>query len=246
MNKKSLIIIVVVFIGFVLFFLSYKIYFLHKYSTNEFEDSYQRFIDIIENKKEHYVHKVSLSKDQYLTYKNIKIKNIFSDYVLEYDSLYVQTYYLYDGDKKVSQISFSILNPIYESEIVVDNESLSAEDILKNHGLDNILILFDYLYQNKEKKPTVFTSNNEIKENYVIKSLLSNYDVSSHGKVLPKKIIYLVGDYTGYLLAYKLDDNRFLYEVHIFVGDKDYVLSFGNMNITENEILDLIDTLVIE
>ena len=71
MNKKSLIIIVVVFIGFVLFFLSYKIYFLHKYSTNEFEDSYQRFIDIIENKKEHYVHKVSLSKDQYLTYKNI-------------------------------------------------------------------------------------------------------------------------------------------------------------------------------
>lgn len=88
----------------------------------------------------------------------MKVKNVFSNYVLEYDSLHTQTYYLYDRYKKVSQF-FSILNFTYQSEVLVVDISLSEKDILKNHDLDNVLELFAFLYRNKDKNPTIFTSS---------------------------------------------------------------------------------------
>lgn len=76
---------------------------------------------------------------------------------------YIHRHIIYMIGTKKFHNFFSILNFTYQSEVLVVDISLSEKDILKNHDLDNVLELFAFLYRNKDKNPTIFTSSDNKK-----------------------------------------------------------------------------------
>ena len=130
-------------------------------------------------------YKLSETKvDNYLIFDNLKIGS---------DLINKNSIKFYKGDMyldlyKGEVVVFKSVDPIYKDT--------DRNKFFKAKNIETDIDLFKYLLKTKDKKFNIFSSNEEIKNNYAIHFLVSNIykDVNS--------ISFLEGDYEGYILNY--------------------------------------------
>ena len=234
-NKKLLILCLMGIICVVCFF-GFKLFYLNKYNTDEFDDMYANFLELYDGREFYTIEDNKLSGVDYLSLLNLKLDNNFNGYILSNDSLddnYVR-YELFDDKGKVkSAISLLVIEPRYKS---FDENNLSAEDYVKENDLNTETEFFDYVFKNKEKSINVFSSIKDIKNNYIIKRTLA-----ALGNDKTNKLIILTGKYDGYVVV--IENN---YSVYIEKGAKMYALSFVRAIDSEKELKNILNTIVIE
>lgn len=234
-NRKMFIICLLIGACIVCFF-GVKLFYLNKYSTEEFDDVYANFLELYDSREYYTIEDNELSGADYLSLLNLKLDNRFDNYILSNDSLddnYMR-YELFDENGKVkSAISLLVLNPIYKS---FDENNLSAEDYVKENDLNSETEFFDYVFKNKEKSIGVFSNIKDIKNNYIVKRTLA-----ALGNDKTDKLIILTGKYDGYILV---TENN--YSVYIEKDTKMYALSFIKAVNSEKELKDILNTIVIE
>lgn len=130
------------------------------------------------------------------------------------------------------------MNPIYKTEIFKEEEKISIDNILERHHLNDTLELFEYLSNNENKKCNIFTSKENIKENYAIKKILSDAYGNTNNL---QSITFIDGNYKGYLLTYPSG-----YVINILYGEEEYSISLINTNLSKEQVYDLLDTIKIE
>ncbi|MBQ7140240.1 MAG: hypothetical protein IJO32_01900 [Bacilli bacterium] len=249
MKKKYIILVVSSLFLLVLGYFEYKIFNLYYYDTNDImEEQYVNFLNNLENKNTITIN-TNLNVDDYLTFKNIKIRNDFEEFkkidesndVLEYVK-----YVLYDENEKgqagfVFGISDTYVNmlkedvSVYGSDIKKINDS-GLEEFFNENNINNDIELFEYLKNNKDVKNNIFTSVKQMKNNYTIHLLSSIAFPSLENYTL------IEGDYVGYIF----NSNK-LKEVNIIKNNKRYIFSFINLDyFNEKYINELLNTVIID
>ena len=244
MKKKIIGVICILFIVLAsISFIGYKVYLLNAYSTKEFDNNYLYFLDILKKKDTYTIKNNNKQISDYLKYDKLKIGNMFKNYVLQ-EQIHSNLieYHLYENNKTTASAVILETNPIYKSEIYKDEEKISIDNILKRHNLNNTLDLFEYLSKNKNNNLNIFSSKEDIKETYAIKKVLSDAygNIEDKNNKL-KSITFIDGKYKGYLITYPSN-----YEITILNGNKNYVISLINTNLSKQEVYDLLNTINIE
>lgn len=238
-RKKSFIITSIILLLFFTF--GYKVFNLIFYNTNVIDK--EEYLELIEGFQVKDVEEINLKRlddSLYITYKDIKIKNIFEGYDYKEEEMY--SYYLNKDKNKYFSVTLTdrYVDYINKEMDVFGISSVIYNSIDKTNiisAIDTDLELFEYFYENRNRSVNIFSSIKEIKKNYYVKTL-------SH-TILPKidYITELKGDLNGYILNISKDINKNIREVSINQNDKRYVLLF--MGFTKEEILDVLNTLVI-
>lgn len=247
MKKKVLVVLVVIAVGC----FSYKSYYLHKYSTDEMEKYYQKFIDLIAEKDTYTVHTSKLDDSEYYIFDELYIKNFFSEFQEGNVSSYLRTFTALTGESTNVGLFHHEL-PLYLAypPLTKEDDAAYMKNFMKEHHLDTILDLFNYLYQNKDRKVGIFDSSSNIRENYVVKSNIGSFAFSD--SYFDEKLTYLRGDYLGYLHEGKLnsDSGKPLnsYVVHLIVDNEEYGFSIttSDEKIDREFVLGLINTIKFE
>lgn len=244
MKKKNVIIIsIIIVVLAATCFIGYKYYLLNKYSTSQFDNEYSYFLDILKKKDTYTIEHKENPAYNYLTYDKLKLENVFTNYVLkDQDQNNLVEYQLYENDKVISSVMFLETNPIYKSEIFKDEEKIPIDNILKRHNLQDTLELFEYLTDNENKNCTIFSSKEDIKENYAIKKALTMaYGDTEDTNNNLQSITFIDGQYKGYLMTYPTS-----YEINILWDEKVYSIFLIKTNLSKEQVYDLLDTLKIE
>ncbi len=246
MKKKFLVIIGLVV---VLLYFGYKGYYYLIYRPETFFDKdYNQFMDSFVIHDDINILKKDIEDNDYLIFRNIKIRNDFKNYNVKYESIDNKTYELSDTSGNFTAI-FKI--GIEESEIddFLNEGMFDKEDkkkFLQKYNITNDEELFDFVIEKHNTKSTIFTSVNKMKENSMIQYLtfvsLSN----------PTYITKINGDYTGYIIGNeKITSTSSKYKnintVRLFKDNKVYSFGFWiSENFTEEYIKDIIETIAIE
>lgn len=249
--KKKVIIVFIVLIVIIGGYFGYKAYYLHKYSTNDMEKYYQKFIDLIGEKDTYTVHTFKLDDSEYYVFDELHIKDFFSEFQEDTVSSHLKTFTAITGESTNVGLFHHKL-PLYLAYPPLTNEedTIYMKNFMKEHQLDTILDLFDYLYQNKDRKVGIFDSFSTIRENYVIKSNIGSFALSD--SYSDEKLTYLTGDYLGYLHEGKLNSGSLeplnSYTVHLIVDNEEYGFSISTSDekIYREYVLDLINTINFE
>jgi len=249
-KRKVLYIVLIIFLIFS-YFGRQSINYFWIYNINYFTgDSYHEWMRNFKIVDTISINKNSSVMNDYVTFKNIKIRNDFNDYskmeqISTDDSV---KYVLYDENNE-SVASFWISKrssyvEMLKGDVSIfggNDEILSSSDrisFLKKENIVNDVDLVKYLANNKNIKNSFFDSNNKMQENYTIQFLSMN--------IFPKvnSIVLIDGDYSGYII--EVDNN--IKEVHIINGNDEVLgFTFANTNYyTDEYIKNLLSTLVIE
>jgi len=174
----------------------------------------------------------------YLNYNGIKIRNDFKKYVFEEDE---GSYVLYNKDEDIIN-TFSVyeVNTLLQIFKEYDNDILNEkyiERFLKDNNINNDIELLEYL-SNYKNNINYFSSNKEIKFNFYVYQFV--YDV------LPLIDEYKIikGDYTGILLFHDNYEEEKSIDIMLLNDGMRYVLSFNGFDINENNILDVVGTVI--
>ena len=251
-NKMIILFIVIGLILLVTLFISYKVFIIDKYNLEQLETkSYDMFLEAYNKKETYTTSAVEVKEKDYLTYENIKIKNVYKGYKKENITTYGGgvTYKKYNSKGEVTDsLRISITEDSYidwfeeddknfYGSIENDGVSIPLETDVDDYLEDNYVYsdndLFKFLNKTRNYKPNVFTSGEKIRSNYAM-HLMASITMPAIDK-----FITINGIHNGYMMVIK--DYK---EVHIKKGDLTYNLIFTNK--TEEEVLSLLDTLVIE
>lgn len=248
--KKKYIFLIMIPLLIVLGYLVYKIFNLYYYNIDTIkEEQYVNFLNNLEKKNTITIN-TNLKVDNYLTYKNIKIRNDFeefkkideSNHMLEYVK-----YVLYDENENakaglVFGVSDTYVNMFKEDVSVYGNDIKKINDsglkeFFKENNITNDIELFEYLKNNKDVKNNIFTSVKQMKNNYTIHLLASIAFPSLENYTL------IEGDYTGYIF----NSNK-VKEVSILKNNKRYIFTFINVDYHFNDtyINELLNTIIID
>lgn len=219
------------------------------YHTNSMsEKDYKELVEKLKIKDTITIHHTDLSEEEYLTFKNIKIKNKFQDFqVLEEENNndFIK-YAIYDAEnpKKVTASFWMGIDETFmyhfqlnQSVFGIDYSQFDKVDrikLLEKNKVTNDIELLEYLVKHKNVQNHLFTAVSQMKENYVIKTFIS--------VALPSGTIRVIdGDYQGYLF-----ESGNIREVNILKDDKRYVFTFvGKDYFSEDDVKELLSTIVI-
>lgn len=251
-NKLFIAIVISVILILITTFVCYKIFLLDKYDVKKLETTnYDNFLKAYNERENITVNHIAVENNDYLIYKNIKIKNVYQDYSIDEELSFesMVTYKKKDASgETIDSIRLSITEESYIDwfaakeknffmSIESDGTSMPLEaditDYLSKNEVDEDLSLFKLLNNTRDFKPNIFTSSKKIKDNY------GSHLIASIALPTIDKFIILTGEHNGYIMAtenYK--------EVHIFKDNYAYNLMFTSK--TESEILELLNTLIIE
>jgi hypothetical protein len=250
MKKKSIILIVVGILLVLGAYFGYKGFNLYYYNINNITtENYQKFIDGLKITNNITINSEKLNDSQYLTFKNIKVKNEFSNFQ-KLDNQYSEDtikYVLYDENDKI-KASFWMSTTSSYVDIFKTNKTLfgtederitntDLSDFLEKNNINDDIELFQYLEKNKDVKNNIFTSVKQMKENYTIQFMAS--------VVMPKieGITLIDGDYKGYILNVSED----IKEVSILKNNERYVFLFLKLDyFTDEYIQKFLNTIVID
>lgn len=244
MKKKKILLIVL--IALVVCFLGYKIFCLsyfkvERFATGEFEN----FLNGLEVKDKLTI-KTNNSSNDYLEFKEMKVRNDFKDFsTFEPTVENSLKLVLYNEDKSVKasfwmSVGYTYIELLKSEKEVFSNSHIintgSLEKYLDSKNIKNDMDLFNYLYEHRNDKNNIFTSSKKIQDNYAL------YNLSYIMLPLINSITEIDGDYTGYIL--NMPEMK---EVSILKNDKRYGFMFMGTNyFTDEKIQDLLNTLVIE
>lgn len=252
-NRKIIIAIVTaVIIVLITLFISYKTFILNKYDVSKLNlDNYDGFLDGYKNQSKLTIENVPLTESEYLTYLNIKVKNIYGSSVeTDYTNGLIPTVIYRKKDPSGNIIdSFSItINDTYlevfssnEKQFITsinsDGESTPLEadidDYLDKNNIKNDQDLFKFLSETRDYVPNIFTSTKKIKEHYGLHLVASI--------TMPKidSITFLSGEYQGYI--FNINNHK---QITIEKNDEQYVFLLKDKK--DEEILEFLNSIVIE
>ena len=226
-KKRWILSLLLVFIVLVVgIFLGYKLYILAQYSNLSFKsisDSY-KIEDTLEIKNN------LLNAEEYLQYSNIKIRNEFDDY-----------------NKIVSDNTITYINNGKRAKLTIKTtKSYLEEYFLKNNALGNDEERINYIKKNNlnsDEELFTFIAGDNYQRNlftssHKIKGIYSLYEVAS--TINSDKLVKIIGDIKGYMFVSK--DTK---EVSIEKGNNVYHFIFSGSYFTEDKVIDLIKTIVI-
>jgi len=235
--------IIIIFLALIIIPLSNKIWLLRYYQTDNF--SFSMGIEMwLEIAEEPLIINIEKSVPPgYLEFKEIKVGNYFHNYqTSEIGSSDDNVTYIYRVEEKTlglfamgisdkswydlaalpAEISSNYINNYYDqqlSEKLRFNE-IDRQAILDKYTVTDDLSFFRFVAKNHDRKSTLFSSKEEIIENFCIKSWANILSSPTE----PVKIIE--GDYSGYVVKYGHTT-----EVKIIKNNKFY--SFGFYNVGE-------------
>ena len=223
-NIKKIIVVLILFMCVFNFFIIKSKVFMYKSVSNTSYSS-------IDYKTLEINHK---GTDKYLQYKNVKIRNDFTDLK---ENIRHDNFYMLKNDDGSKMFSIQINNMLDFFRI---NSQLSEKDynkILSNNHIKNSVDLLYYSLDNKSEKVNLFSSYKDNKKMMVVKSVLEYYfniNVNSNYNV------YLFsGEYRGIIRANK--DGAI---IELIDKDISYIISVKTDKGIDY-ILDLISTIVI-
>jgi len=216
-RKKYIILLISLLFIIAIGLLSYKglLVYVIKYTTNNIneykDDSKKEFGAPI------YIN--TIDTDEYYTFKNLKITNIFKDKIL-IDETVDSVSYKIDNNKRISIITNNISNlrDILNPEIDIINRDMYFEKLNINNDLD----LLKFISNFSTKPFSIFNSLSYLKE-YYFECSLYNITHSSFDSVHEIR-----GDLNGYVVilgnsyyVYHIIDNDIEYQI-LFFGEFDY------------------------
>ncbi len=246
-KKKILFLGAIIFLGALYF--GVKSFCLYYYNTKEiasddFSEVVKRlnFLDTIT------IHSKKLSKEEYLVFEDMKIKNDFQDFRLVENTsdICFQTYAL-SSEKEHFKTAFmmgkadTLLYQLKNDSVLFEGIGRKVSNANKKKFLDkkhitNDIELFQLLTQVKDYLNHVFTRIRKMRERYLLHSIVLV------AIPLIDSISLIDGDYTGYIL-----NTSHLREVSILKNNKKYVYTFYNLEyFTDEKIKQLLNTIEIQ
>lgn len=217
MKKKSVILIIG---GIVLLLLVYKIVLLVIYKTDKEMNGYKKFIELYENKRTLTV-KENRTATDVITMKKINFANAIGKYQITSNKL-VDTYKTYTGERGVINVTF--LGNICDTTLLDDKLNSYIEKYCKRENISDDLDFFDYMYKNRDKRVGIFSSKNDILENYIFRSTINNM-ISN----LYEGLTILEGSLKGYIL-----ETDSMMDIHILKGKNMYLLAIEKKNYSDD------------
>ena len=211
---------------------------------------YNSFKDDLTIKDTMTIKKSNLTDGEYLTFKNIKVKNEFKNFkLLEQDSDLIRYGLRDDKNNLIATFFMGTLNSIVdglrnEESLIDESKKTSNKDlveILDKNNINNDVDLFSFLSEHKNVKNNIFTPLKEMKENYAIEYMASVVWQPN------RKITIIDGDYQGYLLNEK-STNANLYEARIEYDGQLYVFIFLNKEeyFKKEDINNILNTVIFD
>ena len=250
-SKKKKIILIVSVVLLVLVYFGYKLINLAIYDVNNMSiDDYNKIVSGLKVNDIMTINTTKLENNDYLTYKNMKIKNDFKDFELKDNNDGRSVTYL-SKDEETNQTKAIILsiNEIFidllksnktlyiENDIRVNN--LEVKRYLEKNNVNTDIELFEFLNSQRVNKINLFTPVSVMKENYKI------HFITTVAFPVIKDITLLKGDYNGYI--FNIENNVGIKDVSIIKNDKRYTITFFNTNYFTNDYInELLNTLIIE
>ncbi len=169
--------------------------------------------------------------DKYIEYKNIKIKDIFSDY----DCLEEENKYTCIKDEKTS-FTIEINIPYLEKFKNYKNEIIDTTKIIKSSKILSDLELMSKIKEAKNS-PSIIQINRKNKEDYILnKFALEEFPVLY-------SLDLVEGDYTGYLLHASANSRKLL----IYFNNKVYTFTFKNLKEFNKDLIrELMNSIIIQ
>lgn len=253
-SKKKLVITLLASLLIILMtlYISFKIFILNKYDVEKLENtSYDKFLKSYENKETLITKTKVVDNNDYLTYKNIKIKNNYKDYEKEELKTYGESIVYKKKDSSGNTIDFLQITISDESyidwfsskeknfytAIPKDGKEMplvsNISDYLRENKINSDLDLFKLLSKTRNYKPNIFTSINKIKSNY------GTHLIGSIIMSATDRFIVLSGDHIGYI---QVMGN--IEQVNIIKDNYTYCFLFSKKE--DREILEVINSLIIE
>ena len=257
--KKKLWIIIVAILLLVLVggYLGYKVYYVNYYDLSNLYNFDEYKENLVISDKNFIIKTTTLNKEEYFTYKNMKMKNIFDgaeskfnsdefEHPHDTDSIW---YILKDEETGESVASvglgrgpqmFEYFNledfSFPEDERIKKNKDMIK--VFKKYNIKNDIDFLKFIVETKNHKNSIFDSVEKMEDLYAIYSL--NFVTDA------EEIILIDGDYEGYIVMHDMDGTTIV-ECNILKDNKRYTLTFNNSNYFTNEMIkDLLNTFVIE
>lgn len=243
----------VILLVIIVLYIVFKFFMLHVYNPETLTDKegYKNFM-------EHFTitdtmtinHKNIKSNEEYLTFKNIKIRNDFKDYEIieelsDEDSI---KYGLYDKKHELVASFWITKTKTYANMLQdkidifglyngLDKNSNVFRNIIKKNNITTDVELIKYLQEHKNDKTHIFSLIGKMRENYYSQAIMIVLFP------LLDRITLINGDYNGYILHTESGHK----EVSIEKGNDKYVFLFLQYDqYTDEYVNDLISTLVIK
>lgn len=213
----------------------------------------QYYIDVsngLNFRKTNKIYKKTLYENEYISFGNIKIKNVFSDYFISDESSdfdipnYFHTIYLKNSENKNKFVFIRNLDKVNTPYNIINKYgeivSFTYDDMkdfyLKN-DIDDEIDFMKYASKNQYKLSNFFISPKKMKfnmayNNYVVDYCAINYDY----------IELIEGDYRGYIRKLGGKD---LIELVLLKDNTKYTFMFFDELADYNFIIDLISTIEI-
>ena len=236
----GVILFVVVYLGYKGFnYILYNSENISDKSYNEYMNSFKLHDDMVVSKKD--------IDGNFLVFRNIKIRNDFTDYVVRYESEDSKVYQLDDKNgNEVAIFRISIAPKNIDSlldEPMFDEKD--KEDFFKKYNIASDLDLLNFVLEKHNVNSTIFSSVKIMKEHAMIQHF--TYMTLSN----PSFVSKITGDYNGYLIGNEKVSQSSSFKnintVFLFGTDENYIFSFWiNDDFDEEYIKDIIETVVIE
>jgi hypothetical protein len=248
-SKWGKVLIIIFLILLICLFFCYKGYFYLIYRTENISDkNYDEFMNSIEIHNDITINKKNVENENYLIYKNVKIRNDFSDYVITYEGDNGRIYRLMDDENNVKAV-FKIGVDVTNIDLVLDESMFKKSDkekFFSKYNISDDIDLLDFVLQKHKTKNTIFTPVKNMREH----AMIQYFTFVTLGN--PSYITKLTGDYKGYLIGNEKSglENATLKNintVNILEDNKKYYFGFWlSDDFTEEYIKDIIETVVIE
>lgn len=228
-RKKYIILLTAIIILFFIGLYCYKG--LLVYSINSIE---KNIYEMKDNSKKEFgapIYINNIVTNEYYTFKNMKLKNIFKDKIKNTEDIDNVSYTL-DTDKHVVLITENTSNLLNSYLIEFPNDIIDREKHFNKLNINNDLELHKYISDFTTKDFSIFNSLSFLQQYYFECSFYNIIDYSFD------EVHEIRGDLNGYVVILK--DKYISY--HIINGDVEYGISFVG-NFDYNYTLDIISTI---
>ena len=229
----TIILILIVFIG-------YKGINLYFYNINNYTDYNDIKEDFVIKNTVTVKHNI-LPEQQYVTFKEIKMKNDFEGFDVKNIDPNSQRYMMQSQNKSVTiSIGSSYVARLSDKANGFKDEDknfakIDKEKILNKYNIKTDIDLIKTMEKNKNYKNTLFTKVSQLKENYFFSYLITSLPSTKEG------ITLIDGDLQGYI--FNATSN--MKEVNIIKDNKRYNFLFIGDNYTDDYINEFLNCLVI-
>ncbi len=254
-NKKIIKITIIVIISLIVIFFGYKGIMFYRYTIEKPADV-EDIVKGLKNQKELKINKQDLSENEYITVKNIKMKNILDDYE-EVENVSTKTSY-----KKESNGNSYVINYLggYLNISIIDGltdyidevwgstkygflkgniKDIDMKDFLKRNNINNDIDFYKFVANNYYIESNLFTDTKTLKENYAFNLYTSSLVPEIDGWTI------LDGDIKGYITENSNKDDT-AYQICIIDNDKRYIIVTDDPRFKdESFMIDVISTIEI-